>query len=502
MKTVVLLTAGTGTRMGKYSSVINKTLLPIKDKAIISHIISQFDEDTKFVVALGYRGDMVKTYLELAHETAKFTFVEVEDFDGPGAGPAQSLLQCRDALDGPFYVIACDAHYEGLNTIDENTNVVCVAPVSVELSPAYCNVELHGSRITKIVDKQYCTSGLAVSGAFFIKDTEPFWNALTGSELSSGWSALETHAVELPWHDLGTFDKYQAFYLENSPYDFSKTDEFLYIINGRVIKWFRDKTITDNRVLRIKGREHLFPTIDFQKDGFYSYKFVPGEVLYQCITSDIFDKFLKWMSFEVWPVEPSVSIRLNETMCRDFYYTKTMKRLDMFRDKYPDFNPKVINNQVMKVDLDNGLKLINWKDICEGELYQRSAFIHGDLQFDNVIYDGNRFTLLDWRQDFAGSLQVGDLYYDVAKLVGGMILDYGLIRQNQFTFSEDGDSCHFATMTRNNYSGFIDRLQHLLPSPIIRDLVTIIFLNMAPLHSAPFDKLLYCLALERLNELA
>jgi NDP-sugar pyrophosphorylase family protein len=53
MHTVCLLTAGFGTRMGKYAELTDKSLLPINGKAIISHIINQYQlSTTHFVVAL------------------------------------------------------------------------------------------------------------------------------------------------------------------------------------------------------------------------------------------------------------------------------------------------------------------------------------------------------------------------------------------------------------------------------------------------------------------
>ena len=75
MKTVCLLAAGLGTRMGKYAGNINKTMLPVDNKAIISHIIEQFPLDTRFVVALGFKGVDVKSYLKIAHPRNDFKFV-------------------------------------------------------------------------------------------------------------------------------------------------------------------------------------------------------------------------------------------------------------------------------------------------------------------------------------------------------------------------------------------------------------------------------------------
>ena len=60
MKTVCILTAGTGSRINKYTKYINKSLLPVKNKAAISHIIENFPEKTDFVIAVGYLKKQVK----------------------------------------------------------------------------------------------------------------------------------------------------------------------------------------------------------------------------------------------------------------------------------------------------------------------------------------------------------------------------------------------------------------------------------------------------------
>ena len=44
------------------------------------------------------------------------------------------------------------------------------------------------------------------------------------------------------------------------------------------------------------------------------------------------------------------------------------------------------------------------------------------------------FRILDWRQDFAGLIEYGDIYYDLAKLYGGMNLSYQAIKDNKFSF--------------------------------------------------------------------
>ena len=500
MRTVCLLAAGLGTRMGKYSSIINKSLLPIDDKAIVSHIIDQFDEHTKFVVATGYKSELVKTYLKLAHPERKIVFCDVPDYSGPTSGPAQSLLACRNELDGPFMVIACDAFYAGLNEFPTDKNYVGASTVPYEDSAAYCNIIEEEGKVIKLVDKRPCESGLAANGVFFFKDVDTFWNNLSGTELSSGYSALQMHTYKMKWVDLGTYEKYQAFYLKNSPYDFSKTDEFLYIVNGKVIKWFRDSAIAENRFKRanhLKDKQ-VFPNITKPvENGFYTYDLVEGKTLYQRSTHSIFKKLISWMQSDVWPACGEGEI--TEQMCVDFYQKKTLKRLEEFKKKYPGFEPRTINGKAVELQIDEVLKKIDWESITKKNLKERTGFIHGDFQFDNILFDDEKFTLLDWRQDFGGSLTHGDIYYDIAKLKGGFIINYDLIKKNAFSYEEAGHSVDFSVPTRSYGLAYLDKLMQQFPDPIINQITTLIFLNMAPLHAAPFDKLLFCLALERLN---
>jgi len=51
--TVVIPTAGLGSRLGKISEFINKSLLSFDYKPVLSHIIERFPTDTKFIIPVG-----------------------------------------------------------------------------------------------------------------------------------------------------------------------------------------------------------------------------------------------------------------------------------------------------------------------------------------------------------------------------------------------------------------------------------------------------------------
>ena len=93
---VCILTAGIGSRLENLSNHINKGLLPLDNKAIISHIIEKTPEDYDLVVSLGYKGDMVREYCEAAHPNRNFKFVEVDIFEGENTGPSYSINKCKE----------------------------------------------------------------------------------------------------------------------------------------------------------------------------------------------------------------------------------------------------------------------------------------------------------------------------------------------------------------------------------------------------------------------
>ena len=49
-----------------------------------------------------------------------------------------------------------------------------------------------------------------------------------------------------------------------------------------------------------------------------------------------------------------------------------------------------------------------------------------------------KFTFLDWRQDFNGIITYGDLYYDLGKLMHGIIVSHEIVNKNKFEILIDG----------------------------------------------------------------
>ncbi len=76
---------------------------------------------------------------------------------------------------------------------------------------------------------------------------------------------------------------------------------------------------------------------------------------------------------------------------------------------------------------------IDFKNLCDGIPSQ----FHGDFILDNIIETPQGFSLIDWRQDFAGDLITGDLYYDLAKLNHNLTVNHGIIEQGLYNHSSE-----------------------------------------------------------------
>ena len=64
MKKFCILAAGQGTRNSNVVG-LHKALLPLENKPVISHIIDGLDKSVEIVIALGYKSNQVKSYVNL-----------------------------------------------------------------------------------------------------------------------------------------------------------------------------------------------------------------------------------------------------------------------------------------------------------------------------------------------------------------------------------------------------------------------------------------------------
>ena len=111
---VVIPTAGIGSRLGKLTKYLNKSLVSISNRPTLCHLIEQFPKDCEFVIALGYKGNLVKEFLNMAYPDRKFLFGNVEIYEGEGSGLGLTLLSCEEYLQQSFIFLSCDTLVKGV----------------------------------------------------------------------------------------------------------------------------------------------------------------------------------------------------------------------------------------------------------------------------------------------------------------------------------------------------------------------------------------------------
>jgi NDP-sugar pyrophosphorylase family protein len=501
---ICILTAGKGSRIGTLCENINKALLPIGHTPIISKIIEKFDVNDTFVIGLGYKKEQIKSYLKIAHPERNFIFVNIKNYNGQGSGPGLSLLSCKKFLNEPFVFIPCDCNF--LNKFENSSekNWIGVSKVPINQTDQYCNVLVNHNKVIKIKDKKKCSKDYyTFTGLTHIKDHELFWKGLKREvliqderQISNGLQHMidksSLYVKDVHWQDMGTLKQFQDIQKKSKLKNIAKSNEFLYFINNKVIKFFDNEKIIDNKISKSKIKPTLFPKVKKINSNFYFYPFWDGDVFYKSGNEFAFEKLLKELYEKFWS-KVNVKKHVIQNMCKKFYYEKTISRLNTFFELNSTYKfPKFINDEKIS-SLDKILKKIPWNDLYDGI----PVFIHGDLNFSNILYNSKnkKFMLIDWRQDFVGQVKYGDLYYDLAKLYAGILMNFNHVINEDYVYNQNGNSVHFSMkkwkqrkIYQKKFNEFITN--YGLDLKKIHILAGLTYLNMAPLHPEPINKLL------------
>lgn len=504
--TVIIPTAGLGSRMGNYTKNLNKALLPYKNKPVIGHIIEQFPKDTRFVIPVGYLAQQVKDFCKIAYGDRHIEFIDIDDWTSSKSGTGYSVLQCKAAINGPFWYVTCDTYFDQpvVNRV-RSRDCYFVKTVSEDISSLYTMFKISSDwTIQDITFKQrQPNSWAAWTGLMYIHDWQKFFDDLTehnGTEFipiirrGSDVATLDT------WLDFGSAEQYTTALSKSQKFDFSKTDEVTYICNNRVVKWWLDNSVAEKKYEKTQANVSVCPNRCDHVGNYMAYDFYPGQTLYDFNNPVAFPEYLKWLKRDVWqPVE--VDLR---TACDDFYRVKTLGRVEKFLKKNPVLPEINYVDGVAVKDYKYYLDKIDWDYLSTT---YAAGFIHGDLHFDNtVIGPDGTFKVIDWRHEFAGLVDYGDIYYDLGKLLGGFVINYADIKEHKFNIDIDGDtvtlgvpSIDYADIYKQQLKEFVE--QHGLEYKKVQMLVPIIFWNMSPLHTAPFDLFLWYLGIKLFQEI-
>jgi len=504
---VLILSAGIGSRLNNLTNHINKALLPINNEAIISKIIKKFPQSYEFVITLGYKGNILKEFLKLSFPKHKFIFVNIDNFDDPSSGPGTTAKLCKNHLQRPFYFIVSDCIIESkIPHLDGNW----LGVQETSYPEKYSTLELDQiDNITAFKEKSSTGYKYAFTGLASIWDYEIFWKELelnsdNGEIVSAFYNPKKYKnfkAKKLTWFDTGNLDDLNTTkkYFNDNPISLEKTTGQISYVGDSFLKFNPDSQIINNISKRAEILKNLVPENFQYSKNFIKYKWIDGKTLYETDSLKVYTAFLNF--FENLISKSSFIDILPESINK-FYIEKTMLRVDSFIKRNGDhyLNSSFIINGISHKPMKSYINSISIEKFKKSKNYM---LFHGDLQFDNIIYkNDNKFFYIDWRDSFADNTNGGDLYYDLAKLYGGLIFNYyDLKKHNIFEFEKGDTLVNFKIKTNKNLSNFLIIYEKWLLKndynlEYIKFLTGIIFLNMSPLHDGDFGQVLWFKSLE------
>jgi len=502
---VLLTTSGLGSRLGNLTKFTNKSLVRVGDKAVISHIIESYPSNIEFVVTLGHYGSHVKEYLTLAHSDRNITFIEIDNYMGEGSSLLYSISQCEKHLQCPFVFHACDTLLPKNYISDINFSTNWSIGGVGDNSQSYRTLNCLNGKISSINEKGEQNFDYVYVGVSGFKDYQSFWkickNVLKTSKVSD---LSDCHIIRKmkdfsvvsidEWYDIGNIDalKRTRSKIKGTIHVLDKEDENIFIFDNFVIKFFHNKKICFDRVLRAKTLEGLVPKIFNYTENFYKYEYLKADLMSDSVSLYQFVDLLKWAKDNLW--KPKEQKNYIENAIK-FYKDKTIIRVEKFLEKHGLEDSS---------DVINGMKVPSMIEMLQDIDYEKLAGpnptgFHGDFILDNILVSENfkdKFMLIDWRQDFNGIIESGDMHYDLAKLNHNLVLNHAILHDKKFKIDFINGEIFCDVLVKKTLLDFKYRLKDFCISNQIdynkiETLSSIIWINMAPLHEHPLDTFLY-----------
>lgn len=520
---VCILAAGKGSRLS-YAENYNKALVPVGEKSTLSRIVEKFPKDIEIVIAVGYNAELLKDFVDISYLNRKITLVPVDPYDGKGSGPGYSLYSCRKYLQCPFVFTSADTivlesvpepsyNWLGIAKADDPENY-CMADVYNGLVKKF-HIKVPMAELLRHCENPKTMLNSAFIGMAGVFDYKEFWSGFKNEQqlvqgevqVMDGLRQVITKkliAQPFTWFDTGNDLQY---YFTNQHFDklnlLTKKGEFIYFESDKVIKYFADAKVVENRIYRADLLKGIVPSLSDRGKHFYAYRFIDGVTLNKIDEMETFKKLLDFFREKLWqPIKLNAPDqgKFNKAV-KSFYFQKTNERVEAFyKDtKIVDKSEKI--NGIKTPKLKTLLEDINWKNLCTG----KPVLFHGDLQPENILVRSNGFTLIDWRQDFGGIKEYGDIYYDFAKLYHAMIISNEVIRKNEYKIVQEQDGVHIDYLIKSNLLEFKEEFERFLNDngydlQKVKILTALVFLNIAPLSHYPYNVFVYYLGKSLLHK--
>jgi hypothetical protein len=296
-----------------------------------------------------------------------------------------------------------------------------------------------------------------------IYDYINFWENLSSNksliknevQVFNGFNNLKDVDLKyFTWYDTGDVDSYSKtknkFHHEIVA---PKIDEALFVEKNKVIKYFHDTDKVQQRINRTSYLNGTCPSVNKINDDMYYYDFIHGQTLSKIVDDNTLIKLLYFWKEKL----SSKKFEKDKTFiknCEYIYYDKTYNRCRYFSGHEVDKIERINGVKVEKIN--DMLSKINWDSIYKNAI---PSNFHGDLQPENIIYDGKDFTLIDWRESFGDSLEIGDSYYDLGKLYHALLVNGTDVNNKLYRTEIKNDSAYVSNHSRSNLLFLLSELE-------------------------------------------
>lgn len=526
-KTVVIPCAGLGSRLGDFTANYNKAMCTLGPKPVISYIIEKFSDEDEIIILLGYKGDYLRQVIEACYPEKNITFVDVDIYEGEGSGLGYSLSRAIDLLQKPFIFWSNDTIIDiDLNSVDYDYNWLVTSKCDESRVNDYRHAVVVDGMAVNILSKQPVVPENAYPyvGVSFIKNYEKFWTAWFDNQdmfIKSGETAglnklekIKNYTVD-KWIDTGNRHIFELAKKEyNNKMDeivLEKPDESIWFINDKVIKFHVNEKFISDRVKRfdnflcdkqIKNKIRIPKLLSYSKNV-YAYKRVDGVILSKILTKNLFYTLL-YNFFDCDKVDMLDEQKIE--IYNDFYKNKTLSRIDKYCLEMGEYDKDCYINDCYCYSAKSLVKNLDWKQMALKGVFTYNY--HGDFHPDNILYDKSKdqFIMLDWRQNF-GKSDIGDLYYDLAKMLHCFIVDHSMVKAELFKVEDISDNKVNVDIHRTFILTELEEalIKYCEKSDIfdvvqVKVLTAIVFLNIAACHTYPYNRFLFYIGKYLLNK--
>ena len=142
---VVIPSAGIGSRLFQRTEKINKTMLLLGSKPVISRIIDSYPANTKFLIGLGHKGEHIKEFLDLAYPNKNISYVNVKNYNGAGSSLSHSLKVLSKKINSEFIFHANDTVINFQNKINTKYDNLFISKKKLQIKNLYRSVKINNN---------------------------------------------------------------------------------------------------------------------------------------------------------------------------------------------------------------------------------------------------------------------------------------------------------------------------------------------------------------------